>query len=170
MGKISNVIGIFVLALFCLGKGEIKMESIHDFELAKYLGLWYEIARLPASFEKNLTNVTATYSLKENGTVKVENQGTDSKTNAVKKATGKAKFAGNPTIGYLKVSFFGPFYGDYKIIQLDKDYKYALVYSSKKYAWILSREKTMEKEILDQYLNSLKEFGIDTTKLIFSQQ
>lgn len=152
------------------GFAEEEIKVVNNFELNKYLGRWYEIARLPASFEKNLKNVTATYSLKSNGTVKVENKGIDEKTNKIKIATGRAKIAEAVSVGYLRVSFFWPFYGDYKIIKLDENYRYAAVYSSKKYAWILSREKTIEKEILDQYIKALEEIGIETTKMIYSQE
>jgi len=148
----------------------MNIEPIRNFELNKYLGKWYEIARLPASFEKDLVNVTATYSLMNNGKVKVENEGINKDNKKNKKAIGNAKFGAAQNIGYLRVSFFWPFYGDYKILKLDKDYKYALVFSSRKLMWILSREKTMEKGILDQYLSASKEIGIETTKLIYSQE
>jgi apolipoprotein D and lipocalin family protein len=146
------------------------MQPVTNFDLNRYLGKWYELARMPASFEKNLTNVTATYSLKDNGKVKVQNEGTDSKSLKGKMAIGKAKTATSKDIGYLKVSFFGPFYADYIVIDLDKEYQYAMVASSTKYLWILSRKPKLEKEIMDKLIEKAKSLGFQIEKLYFTPQ
>jgi apolipoprotein D and lipocalin family protein len=145
---------------------------VDSFDLAKYLGTWYEIARMPAPFEKDLVGVTATYSLKPNGMVNVLNQGHKKTIDGEKSvANGKAKFAGDTSKGHLKVSFFWIFYGDYIIVDLDKDnYQYALVLSPPSYAWILCRNPTLDKAVLDRLIEKAKGMGYDTSKLIMVPQ
>jgi lipocalin len=145
---------------------------VDSFELSKYLGTWYEIARMPAPFEKDLVGVTATYSMRDDGKVNVLNQGyKNSKDGKKSVALGKAKFAGDPTKGHLKVSFFLFFYGDYIIIDLDKDnYQYALVLSPPSYAWILCRNPTLDKAVIDRLIQKAKGLGYDTSKLIMVPQ
>ncbi len=142
--------------------------AVKPFDTQKYLGTWYEIARFDYRFEKNLNNVTATYSLKENGTIKVVNKGYNFKKNKWEEAIGKAKPVSDPTEAKLKVSFFGPFYSGYNVIAIDKDYKYALVAgNSLKYLWILSREITIPENIKAEYLKLAQSIGYDTSKLIW---
>ena len=142
--------------------------AISDFELQKYLGTWYEVARFDHSFERGLSNVTATYSLRADGKVKVLNRGFKTKSNTWSESVGKAKFAGDTNIGSLKVSFFGPFYGAYNIVKLDENYQYALVVSSGfDYLWLLSRQKTIPEEIKKAYLQKAQELGFDTEELIW---
>jgi apolipoprotein D and lipocalin family protein len=149
--------------------GQKKLQPVTNFNLSKYAGRWYEIARLPASFEKDLTNVTATYSLNRDGSIRVENKGF--KKDKFKKAIGRAKFAKSTTTGHLKVSFFGPFYADYIILELDtNEYKYAMVASSLKYLWILNREPVMDNKILSSLIDKARDYGFDTSKLIFTPQ
>jgi apolipoprotein D and lipocalin family protein len=144
---------------------------IKNFELNRYLGTWYEIARFDHSFERGLSNVTANYSLRPDGKVKVINRGFKTKSNSWSESVGKAKFAGEETIGSLKVSFFGPFYGAYNIVKLDENYQYALVVSSgTDYLWLLSRTPTIPENIKQQYLDRAKELGLDTSKLIWVKQ
>lgn len=141
---------------------------VTGFELDRYLGTWYEIARFPNSFEKNLVGVTATYSLKENGMVKVLNAGYKQTLDGkFQTATGKAKFAGDPDTGHLKVSFFLFFYGDYQILKLDKkNYQWALVGgSTSKYLWILSREPRLDERIYQDLLNEAVSRGYDLSTL-----
>ncbi len=146
-------------------------DAVSGFDLNRYLGKWYEIARLPNRFEKGLVNVTATYSLKENGMVRVLNEGYKETKNGKHAAvTGKAKFAAGSDKGHLRVSFFWFFYADYIIFALDPDYKWALVGSSHKYLWILSREPRMEKELLNSLVIKAKEAGFDTDRLYFTPQ
>jgi apolipoprotein D and lipocalin family protein len=166
---------IFVIAAvaltlpFHVQSEQKKLQPVTNFNLTKYAGRWYEIARLPTSFEKDLTNVTATYSLNRDGSIRVENKGY--KKDKFKTAVGKAKFAKSTDTGYLKVSFFGPFYADYIVFELDTSgYKYAMVGSSLKYLWILSREPMMDKSLLSSLLDKAKEYGFDTNKLIFTPQ
>lgn len=143
-------------------------EAVQNFEKGKYLGKWYEIARLDFKFEKNLNNTTAEYSLKENGKIKVDNKGYDTLKKQWEQSIGKAKFVKTDTIGMLKVSFFGPFYGGYNVISIDSDYNYALVAgSSLKYLWFVSRDKTMPQEIKDKYLKIAQEIGYNTSDLIW---
>jgi len=142
--------------------------AVKPFAKEKYLGKWYEIARLDFKFEKNLNNTTAEYSLNDNGTIKVLNRGYNVKKEKWVQATGKAKFVENDQIGKLKVSFFGPFYSGYNVIAIDKDYKYALVAGeSLKYLWILSRERTMPNDIKEQYLKTAQAIGYNTSDLVW---
>jgi len=141
---------------------------VAGFELDRYLGTWYEIARFPHSFEKNLVGVTATYSMKDNGMVKVLNAGYKNTLDGKYKiAEGKAKFAGDRDTGHLKVSFFLFFYGDYKILKLDKDhYQWALVGSAtSSYLWILGREPQMDNDIYQDLLKEATTRGYDLSKL-----
>ena len=148
-----------------------QLVPVPGFDLNCFLGKWYEIARLPTSFERNLGHVTATYSLREDGKVKVLNEGRNVWTDKYSKAVGKAKIAQDPTVGYLKVSFFWPFYADYIILELDKEgYNYAMVASSFKYLWILSRTPGLDKEILERLVKKAKELGFDTDKIYFTPQ
>lgn len=142
-----------------------------NFDSEKYLGKWYEIARLDHSFERGLDFVTATYSLKEDGKIKVLNEGIRSD-GTKSEAIGKA-YVVNPEskTGHLKVSFFWIFYADYRIIYLDKDYQTAIVTSSNmNYLWILSRKPVLEEHELRQLVYFCGENGFDTDKLIFPKQ
>ncbi len=124
----------------CVGMPD-RVEPVHDFKVQNYLGRWYEIARLDHSFERGLTRVSADYSLREDGGLKVVNRGYSEKEKRWKEATGKAYFVKALELGYLKVSFFGPFYGSYVIFDLDHDnYQYSLVCGPDRgYLWILAR-------------------------------
>lgn len=137
------------------------VEPVHNFDLDRYLGQWHEIARLDHSFERGLTDVTATYSKREDGGVRVINRGFNSKTQAVKSAEGKAYFIGSPEVGSLKVSFFGPFYGGYHIAKLDQDYQMALVIGPNTgYGWILARKKQPGLVACEAYLKAAEQLGI----------
>jgi len=141
---------------------------VNDFELERYLGTWYEIARFPHRFEKDLTGVTATYSLMKNGKVRVVNAGyKDSLNGKFKTATGKAKFAGIPAVGHLKVSFFLFFYADYYVMELDKvHYQWALVGSSSPgYLWILCRDPEMDETVYESLLEKARKRGYDLSTL-----
>ena len=147
------------------------VSAVHNFQKEKYLGKWFEIARLDYSFEKNLNNVTANYSLNNNGTIKVVNRGYNFKKDKESKVAGKAKFVDEDTIGKLKVSFFGPFYSGYNVIAIDDAYKYALVAGkSHKYLWLLSREKTMPEDVKNEYLSIAKNAGYDIDDLVWVKQ
>jgi apolipoprotein D and lipocalin family protein len=144
------------------------LEPVSEFDGGRYMGEWYEIARLDHSFERNLSNVSAIYTAKEKGEIAVLNRGYNEKTGEWKQIEGKARFVGDETVGSLKVSFFGPFYGGYHIIELDRiDYSYAMVSGpSLSYLWILSRTPLLDEAIYSSLVTRAAELGFDTTKLI----
>ncbi|QDF28827.1 lipocalin family protein [Halarcobacter anaerophilus] len=147
-----------------------KIQSVKKLDLNQYLGKWYEIARYEHFFEKNCKNVSATYSLKKNNNIKVVNRCQDIMTNEKKEAIGEAKKVDN-TNSKLKVTFFWPFYGDYWVIMLAKDYSYAVVSEpTKKYLWILSRTKTLPINIQNKIVKKLKILNFDISKLIWTIQ
>jgi len=140
---------------------------VKDFELSRYLGPWHEVARLDHRFERGLTKVTATYSLREDGSVKVLNRGWDAAKGQWKEAEGRAVFIGDVHEGRLKVSFFGPFYGAYTVIDLDPE-RYSMICGpDRSYFWILSREPKLDPLILERLLSRARELGFATDKLIF---
>lgn len=162
---------ITLTALFalsgCAGLPE-GIEPVEDFELEPYLGTWYEIARLDHRFERGLTNVTANYSLREDGGVKVLNRGYQEKKGEWDEAEGKAYFVGEADTGQLKVSFFGPFYGAYNVFELGENYEYSMVAGpNRSYLWILARESTLPQSTLDELLSKAEAAGFDTSELIF---
>jgi apolipoprotein D and lipocalin family protein len=145
--------------------------AVSPFYLDKYLGKWYEIARLDFKYEKDLDNVTATYLQKENGDLSVDNRGYNYVKKEWKQSVGKAKLVKGLNVARLKVSFFGPFYSGYNVIALDKDYRYALVAGNNlDYLWILSREKTIPEEVKTSYLQQAKALGYDTDALVWTKQ
>lgn len=160
---------VIVLCLAgCVGiPGNIK--PVDNFDIEKYLGNWYEIARLDHAFERGLTHVTAEYRLRPDGGVSVLNRGYSAKTGSWKTAEGKAYFVKGPHLGYLKVSFFGPFYGSYIVFDLDREnYRHSLVCGpDKSYLWILSRSPVMEEGIRKSLVEKAAALGFDIGKLIF---
>lgn len=145
------------------------VKPVEDFDVSRYLGTWYEIARLDHSFERGLSNVTATYTRRDDGGIDVLNKGYDERSGRWKQAQGRAYFVDAPTVGFLKVSFFGPFYGSYVIIALDhEDYSYAMVCGpNRSYLWLLARETTLSQSVTDALLGQAKDLGFDTDELIF---
>lgn len=145
------------------------LTSVTPFEVKRYLGKWYEIARLDHSFERGLTDVSATYTLKPDGSLEVINRGFNTKKNEWKSATGRALFTGSQNQGSLKVSFFGPFYGGYHVLALDQTgYQWALVSGpDRDYLWILARTKVLAPNIRDQLVAEAKKLGFATDKLIW---
>jgi len=152
----------------CVGIPE-GIKPVENFSLDRYLGRWYEIARLDHSFERGLSKVTAEYSLREDGGVRVLNRGYSETKQIWKEATGRAYFVNGAEQGYLKVSFFGPFYGAYIIFDLDQeDYQHALVCGpDKSYLWILSRTPTLDAEIVAGLVAKAAAAGFNTEELIF---
>ena len=148
------------------------VETVEGFELNRYLGTWYEIARLDHRFERGLSKVTANYSLREDGGVSVRNRGFDALQGEWNEAEGKAYFVDAPDKGRLKVSFFGPFYGGYNIIELDKKgYEYSMVAGpNRSYLWILAREPRLDAATLDHLVAKAKRLGFSTDDLIFVEQ
>ncbi|MBR9775220.1 MAG: hypothetical protein GYB55_09470 [Cytophagales bacterium] len=154
-----------LLSCATIPKGAV---AVQPFEKEKYLGKWFEIARMDFKFEKNLNNTTATYSVNDNGTIKVDNRGYNTKKEEWVQATGKAKFVENENVAKLKVSFFGPFYSGYNVIAIDKGYQYALVAGkSLKYLWILSREKEIPADTKEKYLKIAEDIGYETSDLLW---
>jgi apolipoprotein D and lipocalin family protein len=144
-------------------------QPVTGFELNRYLGVWHEVARLDHSFERGLVNVTAEYSLRPDGGVKVLNRGFSPSANKWKEAEGRAYFIGDKATGQLKVSFFRPFYGGYNIIDLDKEkYSYALVCGPDlSYLWILAREPELPPETLARLKGKAVALGFAADRLIF---
>lgn len=164
---------LFFSLLLCGCVGVPKgLTSVEGFELKRYLGTWYEVARIDTWFEKGSEQVSATYTLKDDGNVKVLNKGYYPGKQAWKTAEGKARFAGDPSRGELKVSFFGPFYAAYNVIALDKEnYSWAMVCGrNRSYLWILSRTPTLEPPLLQELVGKAKEMGFETEKLIYEKQ
>lgn len=151
----------------CLGMPP-GVTPIEGFELPRYLGTWYEIARLDHSFERGLTRVTAEYSMREDGGVRVLNRGWSAESGAWEEAEGRAFFVEDAATGYLKVSFFGPFYGSYVITELDHDnYGYALISGpDTTYLWILARTPTLEPAVLERLIARARELGFPVDELI----
>ena len=166
-----RMLGILILitsiAIGCTSVPK-DLEPVSGFDGARYMGKWYEIARLDHSFERNLSNVSAMYTAKEKGEIAVLNRGFNEKDGEWKQIEGKARFVGDETVGSLKVSFFGPFYGGYHIIELDRmDYGYAMVSGpSRSYLWILSRTTKLDEAIYLKLVNRAAALGFDTTGLI----
>ncbi len=146
-----------------------RVTPVDRFDIHRYLGQWFEIARLDHSFERGLSHVSAHYSMRDDGGVKVLNRGYSEREKTWKQVEGKAYFVQGDDIGYLKVSFFGPFYGSYVIFDLDREhYSYALVCGPEKsYLWILSRTPHMETDQRNALVAKAAELGFDTQKLIF---
>lgn len=170
MRKLLLVISIFLLS-GCLGMPKL-VQPVNDFELNKYLGKWYEIARLDHSFERGLSQVSAEYSLKDDGGVMVINRGFSAAKNEWKEAEGKAYFVNGDSEGYLKVSFFGPFYGSYVVFELDhENYQYAFISGpDTDYLWLLAKTPTVPPEVLQKFVEMSKARGFDTDNLIYVQQ
>lgn len=172
--KLSFIIlfSSFIIVGGCQNKKSDKMntETVKEVDLQRYLGKWYEIARFDHSFERGLVGATATYSMRDDGKIKVLNQGYKNTLDGeLSKAEGKAKLTDEP--GKLKVSFFWIFYADYYILELDANYQWALIGSkSDKYLWILSRTPKLEDNVKNLILHHAAKRGYDTSKLIWVEQ
>ncbi len=155
----------------CVGRPE-NIVPVSNFDTTRYLGKWYEIARLDHSFERGLSHVTADYSLRQDGGLKVLNRGYKEADAKWKEAEGKAYFVDKKDVGYLKVSFFGPFYGSYIVFDLDQqDYSYSMISGpDKSYLWLLSRTPTMDPALQQRLIEKARGLGFDTSKLIYVKQ
>ncbi len=160
---------LFLLGLAGCTSVPEGVTPVTGFESERYLGTWYEIARFDHSFEEGLSRVTATYSKREDGGIRVLNKGYDAATGEWDEAEGKAYFVSDETTGHLKVSFFGPFYASYVIADLDKDnYQYSLVTGpDRSYLWILARQPTLSQDVLDELLSKAKSLGYATDEFIW---
>ena len=153
---------LLILVAFsgCTGMPE-GVEPVSDFDKSRYLGTWHEIARLDHSFERGLVDVTAEYSLRDDGAVRVINSGTDSETGEYKVAEGHAKFVGDEGTAHLKVSFFGPFYGSYIVFELDPNYRYAFVAGyNTDYLWLLARDTDISDDTRQLFTDRAQTLGV----------
>ncbi len=170
ISKFFGIAGLCVMLAGCLGIPDNAV-AVDDFELERYLGTWYEIARLDHRFERGLSHVKAEYELREDGGVRVVNSGYDTANKEWSTAEGKAFFVGEPDIGRLKVSFFGPFYGAYNIVELDKtNYRYAMIIGpNTDYLWILARDPSLEPAVMNRLKARAEELGFPVEELIFPE-
>ena len=168
MKKLMILLSTLLLTA-CLGMPK-QVQPVNNFQLERYLGTWYEIARLDHSFERGLSHVSANYSLLPNGQVRVLNRGYSEQKKTWKQAEGKASFVQTPDIGHLKVSFFGPFYSSYVITDLDDAYQYALISGyNHSYLWILARQPQIPDAVKQRLIAKAQSLGFDTRQLIFVQ-
>lgn len=167
--KYTLILSTILFFVACSSKNP-PLETVQKVELDKYLGTWYEIARYEHFFEKDCKDVTANYSMMDEETIKVINRCTNIQTNEKKEALGRA-YATDITNSKLKVSFFRPFYGDYWILILDKNYDYVVVGTpNREYLWILSRTAKLDEKIKKEILEKLPTLGFETSKLIWTIQ
>lgn len=147
------------------------IQPITGFDANRYLGKWYEVARLENRFERGLEQVTATYGQRSDGGISVLNRGYDPQKQKWNESEGKAYFTGAPTTAALKVSFFGPFYGGYNVIALDDDYRYALVCGpNRDYLWILSRTPSVPEAVKQNYLRIARTLNFPIDQLLWVTQ
>ena len=168
--KMAGFLALVVFGLTaCSTTAPDGITAVTPFEITRYIGKWYEIARLDHSFERDMTDVSANYRQQEDGSVEVINRGFNAKRNEWREAVGKAKFTGDTNRASLKVSFFGPFYGGYHVVALDQQgYRWAMVAGpDRDYLWILGRDRQLPAEIREQLLTKARELGFDTQKLIW---
>jgi apolipoprotein D and lipocalin family protein len=170
MKKTLIVLTALILAA-CVGKPE-NIQPVPNFDSTRYLGKWYEIARMDHSFERGLNRVTADYSMRDDGGIKVVNRGYKAENKEWKESVGKAYFVDKKDVGFLKVSFFGPFYGSYIVFDLDQDkYSYSMISGPDKgYMWLLSRTPTMDEATKKRLTDKAQALGFDTSKLIWVDQ
>lgn len=178
----QTAIVVSAIATVALGAGVVLLSGctavpkgikpVAGFDVQRYMGTWHEVARLDHSFERGLTRVTAEYALNDNGTVSVANQGWDERRQRWKEARGRALFRGDPSVGSLKVSFLGPFYGGYHVIALDRNgYSYSMVCGpSRSYLWILSREPALDDAARANLVQQARDFGFAADDLIWVSQ
>lgn len=166
-----RILMVIVLLLTACTRVPDNVVPVTPFELSRYVGTWHEVARLDHRFERGLTQVTAEYSMRPDGGVRVVNKGYDTAKEQWKVAEGKAYFVADANVGRLKVSFFGPFYGAYTIAMLDEDYQIALVVGPNlDYAWLLARHPTLSQAQCASFLAEAQRIGIDVTQFIWLSQ
>ena len=148
------------------------INAVQNFELQRYLGQWYEIARLDHSFERGLSHVSAHYTINNDGSVTVTNRGFKTDKNRWDEVQGRALMVEDPTVGHLKVSFFGPFFGSYVIFELDQlHYQYAFVTSyNKEFLWLLARTPTVDEAVIQRFKAVISTYDFDQQGLIWVDQ
>ena len=168
LASLALLIGSSLCGCVSLPQG---LSPIENFEAARYSGQWYEIARLDHRFERGLSRVTASYELLPAGGLSVINRGFDARRNKWRQASGRAHFIKSESVGWLKVSFFRPFYASYVIIALDPNYRWAMVSGpSRDYFWILSRSPALEPDVLQALIKQAARQGFAVERLIFTHQ
>lgn len=162
----------FGMLAACSTEPPAGVQVVRGFEANRYMGLWYEIARLDHSFERGMSRVTANYRLQADGSIEVINQGFLANTQTWREAKGVAKFTGESGVGSLKVSFFGPFYGGYHVVALDQaGYNWAMVLGpDTDYLWILCRQRQLPQGVQESLLAQAKQLGVNTDALIWVDQ
>lgn len=164
------VTGLILLLSGCVGIPD-GITPVDNFDVERYSGTWYEIARLDHSFERDMEQVSAEYSVRSDGGIKVLNRGYDTDSQEWNEAEGKAYFVDSENVGHLKVSFFGPFYGSYIVFELDKNEQYSFVTSSdRSYLWFLSRTKEVDDSLKQHFIDTVTALGFDTESIIFVNQ
>ena len=164
--RLGALLGVLLLS-GCLGMPE-GVRPVTDFELDRYLGQWHEIARLDHSFERGLQQVSATYRLRDDGSVQVINRGFDVDNGEWKQAEGVARFVGASSEAHLKVSFFGPFYGSYVVFSLGDDYDYSFVSGyNRNYLWLLARTPQVSEAVKAKFVREATAAGLATDELIW---
>ena len=172
MSKIQRLryglVGMFCLVLMgCTGIPE-GIEPVTDFDQERYLGTWYEIARLDHSFERGLSEVTATYRANPDGSIAVLNRGFDQEEARWREAEGVARFVDSSTVAHLKVSFFGPFYGSYIVFELGENYEHAFVSGfNREYLWLLSRSPQVSDTLRNEFLETITKLGFAPDDLVW---
>lgn len=160
-------LALVLLLAACTGRPD-GVEPVRGFEPARYLGTWHEIARLDHSFERGLSHVTATYTRRPDGAIGVVNRGLDARACRWKQADGRAVFQEGEGVGSLSVTFFWPFAGGYHIVELDPDYRWALVSGpSRSYLWILARQPDLPQDARDRLVQRARSLGFATEALIW---
>ncbi len=169
--RFTIVISLSLLFCACSTTLASDVVPVSHFKADRYLGQWYEIARIENRFEKGMTQVTANYSKREDGGIKVVNKGYKADKQKWKVANGKAYFVDGEDKGHLKVSFFGPIYGPYVVFELDDNYQYSFVTNhNKKYLWLLSRTPTIPNHVKSNFMNKINAMDFDTEDLIWVDQ
>lgn len=167
-----RILSLLLIGLLsgCMGMPD-GVTPVNNFDSERYLGTWYEVARLDHSFERGLERVSAEYQPRDDGGIRVINRGVDAESGKPKAAEGKAYFVNDEQEAYLKVSFFGPFYGSYVVFALDDDYQHAFVSGyNHDYLWLLARDPEVSPELKARFVTQAKERGFDTDGLIWVNQ
>lgn len=166
----SLTVSVVILLAGCTGLPD-GIDPVSDLDVERYQGTWYEIARLDHSFEEGLSNVTAEYSVQDDGSIRVINRGYSEEEGKWEEAEGRAVFVEDEANGHLKVSFFGPFYASYVVFRLDEDYRFAYITGyDRDYLWFLSKTPTVDDEALEDFKDVASAKGFDLEELIVVDQ
>lgn len=167
--QLMVLLGVLAMLVGCTGTPD-GVAPVTNFEQARYLGEWHEIARLDHSFEEGLTQITANYSVRDDGDIRVINRGYDAEKGEWREAEGHAKFVGAPDVAHLKVSFFGPFFGSYIVFELGENYDYAFVAGfNHDYLWLLAREPEVSESVKAKFVAAAEARGFAVDQLIWSE-